>query len=722
MSKVTLLLEEDIKDSKVDFKNFEQAIQGKRHLSVDEIAILESNGNRCSTKDWSNVYVSKEFVTKKIFNSYFAGIVVIGNVRNAKLKYNDLELDTGIANSYVEDCIIGDDVVIKNVRHLVNYKISDNVMLFNIQEMTCTNHSKFGNGFLKEGEDESVRIWVEVANESGGRSVLPFEQMITADAYLWSRYRDDKELQKRFVELTEYYNDGKLNTMGFVGKSSVIKNTLLLKDVKIGEGAYIKGALKLKNITIRSTFDEPTQIGEGVELVNGILGFGCNVFYQTIAVRFVVGNNCNLKYGARILNTVLGDNSTVSCCELLNNLIFPFHEQHHNTSFLIASTIKGQSNIAAGAMIGSNHNSRSPDGELYAGRGFWPGLCSDFKHNSKFASYTLVAKGSYQYELNITYPFSLISMDAPDKPVKIMPAYWFLFNMFAMARNNSKFLKRDKRKTKDQYIETDPLAPDTIQEVMFAMDRLVNLTGRWLRANDEWFKHKNDNLYELAKEYLLQNPQSNIELEDPRCMKKYGAIIIKPAQGYREYRKIMEYFSIKTIMEYCSVHNIEELTLDVLKKIETYNLYVSWLNIGGQIIPEAKIQEMFDLIKKHKINNWDEVHQFYAECQEHYLEYKASYAVYILEQLKSCGIDQFTAEIFENIVEDVIDVSDYMYESSVESRRKDYMDYFRTTTYKNEEEMSAVVGKFDSNEFLAELKTDTQNFNEKLKILFRTLV
>ena len=113
-------------------------------------------------------------------------------------------------------------------------------------------------------------------------------------------------------------------------------------------------------------------------MVNGIMGYGSHVFYQAVAVRFVIGRNCQLKYGARLLNSVLGDNSTVSCCELLNNLIFPFHEQHHNSSFLIASTIMGQSNIASAATIGSNHNSRSPDCEMIAGRGFWPGLCSDF--------------------------------------------------------------------------------------------------------------------------------------------------------------------------------------------------------------------------------------------------------------------------------------------------------------------------------------------------------
>ncbi len=97
----------------------------------------------------------------------------------------------------------------------------------------------------------------------------------------------------------------------------------------IGESAYIKGSNKLKNLTIKSREDARTQIGEGVELVNGIIGYGCKIFYGCKAVRFVMCDNSSLKYGARLIHSVLGENSTVSCCEILNNLIFPAHEQHH---------------------------------------------------------------------------------------------------------------------------------------------------------------------------------------------------------------------------------------------------------------------------------------------------------------------------------------------------------------------------------------------------------
>ena len=369
---------------KIDFAEKDAQIEipldilaGKRHLTKSEIEILEKNMNHNQDPSWNNVYVDDSengFDPNLIHFSFFSGYVVLGKISNVTLQYNDLKLECGIHRSRISNCVTGDYCVIYNVNYLDNYRIGNRVMLANIQEMCCTNHSKFGNGILKHGEPENHRIWIGVANENEGRKILAFEDMIPADAYIWSHYRDDPELLLRFLELTEAGNLGELNTHGIVGDDAVIKNSSIIKDAKIGSATYIKVEFKLKNITILSSEEEPSQVGEGVEMVNGILGYGSKIFYQAVAVRFVIGRNCQIKYGARLLNSVLGDNSTVSCCEVLNNLIFPFHEQHHNSSFLIATTVMGQSNIAAGATIGSNHNSRSPDGEIFAsavsGRGF----------------------------------------------------------------------------------------------------------------------------------------------------------------------------------------------------------------------------------------------------------------------------------------------------------------------------------------------------------------
>ena len=197
---------------------------------------------------------------------------------NYFLEYHELKLPVGLYNSTIVSCDIGDNVVIKNVNYLSHYQIGNEVILFNINEMHTTNHAKFGNGVIKEGEEEEVRIWLEICNENGGRKVLPFDGMIPADAWLWSKYRDDQVLIERLQEITETQFDSRRGYYGTIGDRTVIKNTRILKDVKVGTDAYIKGGNKLKNLTINSCEQAPSQIGEGAELVNGIMGYGSRLF------------------------------------------------------------------------------------------------------------------------------------------------------------------------------------------------------------------------------------------------------------------------------------------------------------------------------------------------------------------------------------------------------------------------------------------------------------
>jgi NDP-sugar pyrophosphorylase family protein len=271
-----------------------------RALRPVEIEQLERNDNTCD--DWDGFLVSEEFDPRKIRGSSFFGRVRVGSLRDVVLEHHDLTVQSGITNSVVVSSDIGDDAAIHNVSYLAHYIVGDRCLLLNIGEMHTTNHAKFGNGILKEGEPEDVRVWLDLMNEAGSRRVLPFDGMISADAYLWAKFRDDAPLQQRLKAITQGAFDSRRGLYGTVGAQCVVKDTRILKDVKIGACCYIKGANKLKNLTINSSGDQPTQIGEGVELVNGIIGPGCHIFYGCKAVRFILGDNSSLKYGARLIN------------------------------------------------------------------------------------------------------------------------------------------------------------------------------------------------------------------------------------------------------------------------------------------------------------------------------------------------------------------------------------------------------------------------------------
>jgi hypothetical protein len=684
---------------------------GWRHLRSDEVERLVKNDN--TADNWDEIFVTDQFDTNQIKNTRFFGLVRIGCLRNIILQHHDLRIPSGITNSLIISCDIGDDVAIHNVHYLAHYIIGNRCILFNIQEMHTTDHAKFGNGVIKEGEHENVRTWVDVMNETGCRRVLPFDGMITADAYLWAKYIDDSALQENLKKMTQESVDNRRGFYGTIGTNSVIKNCLILKDVKISSYCYIKGANKLKNLTINSSQEEPTQIGEGVELVNGIIGYGCHIFYGCKAVKFILGNNSNLKYGARLINSFLGDNSTISCCEVLNNLIFPSHEQHHNNSFLIASVVMGQSNIAAGATIGSNHNSRANDNEIQAGRGFWPGLCTSVKHSCRFASFVLLSKADYPAELDIPLPFSLINNNVSHDRLEVMPAYWWLYNMFALARNSWKFQNRDKRVHKIQNIEFDPFAPDTAEEIITARRLLEIWTAKAsLRKNGiDPGLMSDDQLCVTGKELFSGNGQEIKDLEvlgENMENTKRKVLILKPYAAYKAYGDMLHYYSVRNLMAF--MKSDDKISLTEMHSSLKGQKQRNWVNLGGQLMQSDDLDLLRSDIGSGRLNNWNEVHKRYDELWVKYNLDKQKHSYATLCELT--GRPELTKDDWVAALNKAASIQDFVSAQVFNSRKKDFDNPFRQTTFRNPEEMTAALGSLDSNSFIVQVRKETEDFKK----------
>lgn len=662
---------------------------GFRKLSGQEVDMLVRNGNM--SDNWDSVLVDDPFNPGLVRNCIFYGLVRIGKLEPQCLEHHDLRLPVGLYNSMIISSDIGDNVAIHNVGYLSHYILDSESMLFNINEMETSNKAKFGVGIIKEGETEAQRLWLEICNENGGRKVLPFEGMLTSDAYLWSKYRDDKVLMERFMELTENAASPKRGFYGRVGKGCVIKNTRSIKDVNVGDYAYIKGANKLKNLTINSTEDSPTQVGEGVEMVNGIVGCGCKAFYGVKAVRFVLGDNSSLKYGARLINSFLGENSTISCCEVLNSLIYPSHEQHHNNSFLIASCVQGQSNIAAGATLGSNHTSRANDGEIIAKRGFWAGLSTSIKHNSRFGSFTLLAKANYLHSISIDLPFSLVANNESDNRLEIIPAYWWRYNMYALERNAWKFVKRDNRKTVGQRFEYGYLAPDSVAEILDAIDMLY----RWMANDidpDVVESHRSIVDVAIAKGYA---PDSIVISSKGIEASSRNVLIKKPVQALAAYKEMVKYYALNAFIDYVKGAPVKGVAS--ILDLDSKGIDRSWINIGGQVFKSSFIEELKSKVKERVLNSWDEVHEAYRSQDSSYVSDRARYAKYALERVLGTDLSH---SLLTRLADEGCTIAEMVKERVFLSRQKDYVDPFRKMVYDNAEEMEAVVGVIDDNDFI----------------------
>lgn len=690
-----------------------------RSLNALEIEILVRNRN--TSDDWSKILVSNLFNPELVKNCSFFGLIRIGNLEPNCLSFSDLIVPVGIYNSTIISSDFGNNVAIHNVNYLSHYIIGNDVIITNVNELVTTNHCKFGNGIVKKGEDESVRIWMELCNENTGRKVLPFNGMTAADAYLWTRNRQDETLQKRFIDLTNHQFDDKLGYYGKIGDRTVIKNCKIIKDVWIGADAYLKGANKIKNVTINSSSEARTQIGEGCELVNGIIGFGCRIFYGIKAVRFVLSDYSQLKYGARLINSFLGPNATISCCEVLNSLIFPAHEQHHNNSFLCAALLMGQSNVAAGATLGSNHNSRGADGEVIMGRGFWPGLCVSIKHNSIFASFALLNKGDYNYELNIPIPFSLISNDPVKDELVVMPGYWFLYNFYALARNAWKYEDRDKRKEKSQIFEYDYLAPDSVNELLNAR-RILAIAV----AKAKLSKEKKS--VDIATEKLCS---MGIQLLKKETKKEIDALTIF-VEGFENSKR-----KTRLIKVYDAFHMFEKMILvygmgALIKKVDkptTKNIlpgilstkpnhaHLEWTNMGGQLMPSKSVQTLIQQIKNNTIESWNDVHAFYQMESEKYEEKKNNHALASLEILIGEKISQLSNKKILQLINQYQVIKNEITDRIKLTRAKDYTNEFRKMVYENEVEMNIVIGNLKDNGFIKTQEKENEKLNAQLTLL-----
>ena len=661
-----------------------------RRLSSREKEILIRSDN--NSDDWNQIYVSDAFDPVLVKNCQFFGLIRIGKLEPYYLEFNNLRMPVGIYNSTIISCDLGDNVCIDNAHYLSHYVIGNEVMIANVNELATTDYAKFGNGILKDGETEATRIWLELRNETGGRKVIPFNRMLPGDAYLWSSYRDDERLQERFIELTQKEFDARRGYYGTIGDRCVIKDCDIIKDVSIGSDAYLKGANKLKNLTINSDGERSSQIGEGCELVNGIIGYGCRIFYGVKAVRFVLASHSQLKYGARLINSYLGNNSTISCCEVLNSLIFPAHEQHHNNSFLCASLVMGQSNMAAGATIGSNHNSRSADGELIAGRGFWPGLCVSLKHNSRFASFTILAKADFPSELNISIPFCLVSNDPSRDRLVLMPAYWFQYNMYALERNTWKYKDRDKRTEKLQHIEYSYLAPDTINEMFTALHFFETLSpdreGRYQASG-------------------FENSDRPTE-------------ITKLPQAKKIFSDLIRYYVMTLLVEEVRQHGIT--SFEALKKrIPTRIERSQWVNVGGQLMLKADVERLKTKIKTGKINTWTQVHDEYVHLGSRYEHDRLVHAYTALLEIENITSRQFTLELFKSLLEKSVATKNWMSRGIYEARKKDYDNPFRKMVFETTAEMNAVIGKLEHNQFIQDQLAEAHQYKKDVRGVMASL-
>jgi len=329
----------------------------------------------------------------------------------------------------------------------------------------------------------------------------------------------------------------------------------------------------------------------------------------------------------------------------------------------------------------------------------------------------MIVKGDYLYELNIPLPFALISLNYKNDTLEILPAYWFMHNMYALARNEWKYKDRDSRNEKYQLLEYDYLAPDSINEMFNALQLLESFTGKaWFLKNGKP-KISDDECSKKGKELLQQKDALVNELEIIATgfeNSKRKTIIRKVQQAYNAYTEMILYYGLAHLIKIIEEKNTQALE-ELTKEVSGLTRVSEWLNIGGQLMPGEDVADLKDKIKNKQINSWDELHETYAAQGGRYPAQKIQHALASLIEIEQIDPANINIEKLQHWLERSVQIASAISGKINESRKKDYINAFRKMVYGSETEMDNVLGNFDNNSFVQQQQNELCAFKERVE-------
>jgi hypothetical protein len=303
-----------------------------------------------------------------------------------------------------------------------------------------------------------------------------------------------------------------------------------------------------------------------------------------------------------------------------------------------------------------------------------------------------------------------------------MPAYFWMYNLYALERNSWKALNRDKRKERLQRIEINYLAPDTAEEILSALEQMegwmkaAGINSADIKASDIKTAAGNGEEDE-DPEYAI--PQSDEEIPAPGLERhNRGAVLLKPRRAYLAYREMLYFYAMKTTIAY--LESRPRLSFgDFLSEVSGTDRVKEWVNLGGQIVPAFRLDKLRGDIREKRINDWQSIHGSYGKFAACYPLDAARHAWAVLNGISACK----DAEAFREQLTAAVEIQRRVTGQIYRSRAKDFHDPFRSVTYRNAEEMKEVAGSPDANIFvtlsretLAGFETSVRALSERLAI------
>ena len=651
-----------------------------RQLTSQEIKDLESKG--CSSSDWLKIRVKEGFSESSCKNAVFEGEVWLGENRGKTAVGEGFYKPSGIYNSYLENCKVGDNVLISNVTILANYEISDHVAVENVGKLVVAGETSFGNG-----------TEIEVLNEGGGRELIIFDRLSAQLAYLFVIYRHDPILTEQLKSLILAYCSTRKSKTGKIGEGATIQNTPSIINVNIGDYASITGASLLEEGTISCGRQAPVIIGENVVARKFIVLSGSEIDSGVLLNSSFVGQGVRMGKQFSSENSAFFANCEGFHGEACSLFAGPYTVTHHKSTLLIACMLSFY-NAGSGTNQSNHMYKLGPVHQGILERGSKTGSFSYLLWPSRVGPFSVVMdKHGGNFDTS-DFPFSYINVDN-GKSV-LTPA----MNLFTVGtvRDSEKWPNRDRRKDPEKLdlIHFDLLNPWIIGKIINAIG-LINKLQETASKNLEFVSYNGIQINRLML----------------KTTRRYYEIPVHVFLGQEIVNRLESLSGEPTF---------EEIRKAISPSAETDT--EKWIDLFGLLVAESDLSSLTGEVKTGKVNSVDEIQDHLKAIYLKYSQSSYNWTIALLNRFSGINIRDITREQLIGVVDNWRSNTLKLNNMVLKDAEKEFDRHSKISYGADgddrvvDEDFRMIRGSYDNNKFVVSLRKATEKTElkaEKIK-------
>ena len=633
-----------------------------RFLTDAEIDFLRANS--CIADDWGHVWVKDGFNPKRVFQCRFSGIVRLGNFEGTFTLPGGIVKKAGVRYATLHNVTVGDDSCIENIHnYIANYEIGHHTYIKNVSLIYMDGPSSFGNG-----------VEVSVLNETGGREVPIHERLSAHEAYIMTLYRHRPQLISAMKSIAEDWKRSRTSSAGSIGSDVMMLNVNTVKNVRIGDYAWVEGCDVLENGTVVSNEAAPVHIGNSVSCRDFIISSGSTVDDGANLLRCFVGQSCHLGRGYSATDSLFFSNCHGENGEACAIFAGPYTVTHHKSTLLIAGMFSFM-NAGSGSNQSNHMYKLGPIHHGILDRGSKTSSDSYILFPAHVGPFSLVMGRHVSHADTSDLPFSYLIENR--NTTYLMPGV--NLKSVGTIRDAQKWPKRDKRTDPDRldHINFNLLSPFTIQKMFNGKHILEELQRVGGPSSDEYSyqstKIRNSSLVKGLKYY-------NIGIS-----KFMGNSIIKRLEG----------------LTFENDAQIRERLVP-----DTGVGSGQWVDLSGLIAPKSEVDRLMSMIENNEITGIRAISDAFASMAANYYTWEWRWAYDRIEEFYGISPEKITASDICRIVrgwqDAVISLDRMVYEDAKKEFSLSFMTAFGADGTRKEQlqDFGQVRGDFDTNPFV----------------------